>query len=347
MTILGRTVRREVVITLIIWLVLLVLACIGLATLRASTSRILHYIYYVNVSRGAKANVLYEEANKYAIRLLKDFEGLNEDSAAKVGIPSDSKDYLRSVQLFDEAMKYDPYPEFSTERIPHYEMLGQLYEASSEPQVDALLMYARASMARGNYEGAERQIHIALDRQSTATRSHVLLAQLRQLQDRTTEGLALLHDLSNMEPLDSKGYWVRANLYQATGEGQNALRDFEQAVVEAPDNIDYRKNFALALTAHKEDEKANRIMAEGLDLGGWQDPAYLHVYGEMLIRGSQYEEAVRILKQADKLGPNSGDIQWSLASAYHYSGQARQAASTLNRAIAIRPELQGRVFKDR
>ncbi len=343
MRLVARQSRREVIITLCIWAVLLLAAIVALVLLRQNTARIIEQIHYVNVNRVAKASVLYAEAEKHAAQVLDKAEQLNLESEKKVVVPAGDEHLKKAITLFNEATELDQRPEFAQERRVYYEMQGQVYDAAGNRE-QQLLSHARAFMTQSNYDDALSNIQSAQDLSTSSVESVTLLAQLYDIQERTTEALALLNDAETSLPLSPKAHWVRGALLHKTGGVSEAVGDFQAAVSGAPKNLTYRLDLAVATSNLGKAQEASDIMQEGLNHGGWLDAAYLHVYGDYLLQAGDFKEAIRVLEQADELAPYSGDVQWSLARAYHKDGQARRASAALRRATEVKPELQEKIF---
>lgn len=343
MKLVARQSRREVTITLCIWAVLMIAAIAALVLLQRSSARIIEQIHYVNVSRVAKANVLYAEAEKHATQVFERAEDLNAESEKKVLVPAGNVHYQKAVSLFDEAQKLDQRPEFDPDRRIYYEMQGQLYDAAGNTEKQ-LLSHARAFISRGDFLNALDNIREAQAITTGSVEPVLLLAQLRDEQGSSTEALAILQEAQTSITLTPEANWVLGALHLKAGDLESAITAFRTAVEGEPENLTYRRELAIALKIAGKPKEATEVLRIGLNHGAWLDAAYLHVYGEYLVDVGELNEAIRILKQADELAPYSGDVQWSLAKAYHKAGQARQSAATLRRATEIRPELQNQIF---
>jgi len=348
MRLVGTTSRKEVTITLGIWLVLLIGAIVGLLVLRSQATDIITRIYYVNVSSGQKAEVLYAEAEKNARALLKKYdahtqEGAQPKPAAATHIPPDDPQLKRCLTLFEEAMTVDGRPQFSPERTFYYELLGQVYEAAQNKPAE-LLARANALMSQGNTTDTLEYIARAQNAAPKSPEPLVLLAQVRLKQQDTAAAADAIHKIYESMTPTPDARWVQAELLTAEGKTSGAVAELEKAVAERPHDLRYRIDLGNAFERAGNLGNAIKVMAAGLGHGGWYDAHYLHVYGIYLMNTKDYAEAIRVLDQADQLAPYSGDIQLSLARAYNKAGKPRQAASALKRAAEIKPELQTQIL---
>ncbi len=343
MKLVGAHSRKELVITLSIWLALLACAIVALLLLQANALRIIDRINYVNVSRGQKAEVLYAEAEKNARKVLEESEVLNLESSRKVIIPAANKQLQTTLRLFDQAFQADIRPEFSSERTMYYELLGQVHDASGN-HLEELLAHSRAFISQSDTTDALSYIQQAREASATSPEPVLLLAQLYETNNQIPESLAVLDDLYSSYPLTAKARWVKARVLLKTQQVDDAIVELELAVKEDGKNLTYRQELGMALAVNGKMAEAAEVMQPGLAFGGWLDASYLHMYGNYLMEAADTQEAVRVLGQADALAPNSGDVQLSLAKAYHQAGKSRQAASALRRATEIKPELHDIIF---
>jgi tetratricopeptide (TPR) repeat protein len=344
MKLVGTHTRRELYITLGVWAVLLLGAISGLLLLRSQAVEIINRIHYVNVSRGSKAAALYAEAEKHARAVMRHYQKLNESSEKKAIVPASDKHLQQSLALYKQAMEIDPQPEFSAERTLAYEMLGQVYEASGN-KLGQLLADARALLTVGNKEDALDYIRQAQLANPAAPEPLVLLAQTRLNSNDLAGAKAAIDEVYTSSTITPKARWVKAAVLQNEGRPDLAAAELEKALQAEPHNLDYRLQLAQNQGAAGDKKAAAKTLQAGLADGGWLDPAYLHTYSGYLMELNDLDEAIRVLVQADQLAPYSGDVQFSLAKAYHKAGKTRQAASALRRATEVKPELQDKLLE--
>lgn len=341
----GNTNRRELLITLGVWGVLLVGAITGLLLLRAKAADIINHIYYVNVSRGSKATVLYAEAEKHARVVMTKFDALNAAAPQKVPVPQDDENLQQALALYEEAMYTDVQPIFSSERTTHYELLAQLHEASGNP-VQQRLAHARALFTAGDDATAMKYIQEARQVDPTAPEPLVLLAQASIRANDLPTAISAIDEVYTSATVTAEARQVKAEIVSRQGRSSEAVEEMQLALAESPKNLDYRLQLARHLMQIDAPAEAAKVMQDGLADGGWLDPAYLHRYGGYLNEIEDLDEAIRVLEQADRLAPYSGDVQFDLAKLYNKAGRKGQSASALRRATEINPELQDRLFED-
>lgn len=334
---------KEVTATLVIWGVLLVIACVALFFIRNNAIEIINHIHYVNVSRGDKARVLYAEAEKNARKGLQMTVAANEESDEKI-VPPKAKPFLeKSIALYDEALKVDARPEFSPERTYYYEMLGQVHDANNNRELE-LLAHARALLSQQNMTDAMENITEARTLAPQSPEPLLLLAQVQDMTNQTTSAQTSIAELMTSYTVTPKAYWFNGQMLNRQGKVAEAADSLEKAVEGEPRNLTFRRDLANVLASLQRYEQAITVLQNGLTDGGWLDAAYLHSYGIFLMRVNDLDEAIRVLNQADKLAPYSGDIQFTLAEAYHKDGKLRQQASALRRAFQAKPSLADKIF---
>ncbi len=341
----GNHNRRELLITFAIWGVLLCGAITGLFVLRAKAVDIINHIYYVNVTRGAKATVLYAEAEKNARAVMADFQRRNANSGELVPVPKDDEHLQRALALYEEAFEIDPQPIFSEQRTVHYEMLAQLHESAGD-SAGQRLAHAHALLTVGDEAAALSYLEQAREEEPESAEPLVLLARVHLRNDNVGAAAEILEQAFALAEVSAEARYVKADVAARQNDIETAINEMRLAVTESPENLDYRARLADFLARTQKFDEGQKIMQDGLAYGGWLDPAYLHRYASFLDNTNDLEEAIRVLEQADKLAPYSGDVQFQLARLYNKAGRKRQAASALRRATEVKPELQDRMFEE-
>lgn len=340
----GSTSRRELLITLAIWAALLLGAVVALFALRSRSVDIINNIYYVNVTRGSKAGVLYLEAEKYARKALAAYEDANRKSVEQVLLPADNPDLKRSLSLYEQAMTADARPVFSPERTKSYEIVAQLQESVGNTTAQ-LLAQAQALMTVGDTPDAVSAIEKARAASPASPEPLTLLAEVQLETGDRPAAQAALDELYTSSTVTPRARWIKGRLLMAENQYKEAVHELEQAIKAQPDSMDVRVDLARSQELAGDKKAAAKTMEQGLSDGGWMDPAYLHTYSGYLLDLNDIDEAVRVLVQADKLAPYSGDVQFSLAQAYNKAGKRAQAAAALRRATEVKPELQDHLLQ--
>jgi tetratricopeptide (TPR) repeat protein len=344
MKLVGTHTRRELQITLGVWAVLLGGAIAGLLMLRSHAVDIINHIHYVDVARGSKAAVLYAEAEKNARAVLQTYQDLNGKSPQKIQVPADDPYLKRSLALYAAALKIDPQPAFSPTRTIAYEMLAQVNEAAGN-EVGQLLANASALVSVNNQKDALQYIQRAREANPQSPEPLVLLAQVHLLNADIASAMQAIDDVFTSSTVTPTARAVQARILQAEGKPDLAAEQLQKALEADPQNLDFRLSLAENRAAAGDTAAAAKTLQGGLPDGGWLDAAYLHFYSGSLMDLNDLDEAIRVLEQADRLAPYSGDVQFSLAQAYHKAGKTRQAASALRRATEVKPELQDQLLK--
>ncbi len=343
MKLVGHHTSKELRVPLAVWGILMVMAIAGLLYLRSNALRIIENIHYVDVSRGDKALVLYAEAEKHARQVLEKAEEMNRLSGRKYVVPKNDENLVKSVELLNKALDVDLRDEFSPERTMYYELLGQVHDAAGN-RAEQLGAHTRAMMAQRDVADAADFIRVLREVEPQSPEPILLQAQLHLLSNDTSSALTALDELYTSYTVTPKARWVKGQLLTRVGDVENAAVEIRQAIEQRPENLTYRRDLANLLANKEKKAEAVEVLRGGMEHGAWYDAAYLHTYGNYLTDTGKLDEAIRVLKQADELAPYSGDVQWSLAKAYHEAGKPKLAASALRRATEIRPELHEQIF---
>ncbi len=129
----------------------------------------------------------------------------------------------------------------------------------------------------------------------------------------------------------------RGNRALMRGELEAAITAFRQAVEARPDNVEARRNLALALSRSGQVEAASGELEAAIELAG--DNAWLHYdLGNLYMEKGAAEKAVTALERAVALAPDLMPAQFNLASALIGLQRHAEAQQALRKVLEREPE---------
>lgn len=333
--------RKQLRTVLLLWAVLVSFTFLAVYILNRNALRILHWLEYVEASRYSKAMVLYREAEKHAVRALSDAPSKLKDSSAA---STEDKNLSTAVSLLERAIRMDPRPDLGSSKEPFFTLLGDLYGAAGNPELQ-FIAYGRAALARNDLAAAQQYSAEISDTKEVLSPDAIYFgAQVYRRAGQPERARALLANLVEQGSPPAGAFSLYAKILHDGRRFDEALTYYRAAVNASPRQVDFRKDLANFLVARGKRKEALNVYENGLE-SGWDDGNYLHLYGELLRIDGQYERAVDILRQAARIEPTSGDIELSLARAYEGLSKRRYAARHLQRAITLKPSLQRELLK--
>jgi tetratricopeptide (TPR) repeat protein len=136
----------------------------------------------------------------------------------------------------------------------------------------------------------------------------------------------------------------RAGYYQAlgtlaflAGKRNEYAQWFEKALQLDPQNHLAMNDYAYALAEDGRDlEKALRLVRRAIAIKS-NVGAYYDTHGWVLYKLGRYEEALRELRLAVQLAPDTHELRYHLAAVYAKLGQKDDALVELEKALALKP----------
>jgi len=330
--------RRQLTITLVIWAVLFTVAGLSLFILNRNAIRVVNWLAYVEAPRFSKVQVLYKEGEKHAALAMN---RLGHESGTSATLPMNDPDASRALELLRQAMKLDPRERYASAREMHYVLLGDLYGAVGQ-RAEQDAAYGAAALSRNDLVNAEQYARRALTTEAAPGGARLVLAHVLTRKGESQKEFSELKAAAATSDTAvlSAGY---GDILLNKGLAAEAAEQYQKAIQLDPADVNSRKNLANALMVLGKDEEATKVLEEGIQ-SGWDDGNYLHLYGELLLKLKKYALAEEVLEQATTVEVTSGDIQLSLARAYNLQGKKRYADRAMRRAIALKPELQGKLL---
>jgi tetratricopeptide (TPR) repeat protein len=224
--------------------------------------------------------------------------------------------------------------------------LGKIYVAAGETSPQATSIFGRLYEEHVEIPGLERQLILALDRNS----DHDSL-------------IDLCDEYLQSNPVDSAVRRIRARAYLATGQTRQAIDEYEDLLEEKPETDEVTADLALAYaSAERTDERAIALYKSGLRIAPQQDAlcralavAYAR-HGNIQEAIAQFRAALRIRKdcaeaviaQCDALVEADSDrnsLRWFLCELLINCGRFREAIDHLRLLYNRQPEERARILE--
>jgi uncharacterized protein (TIGR03790 family) len=167
-------------------------------------------------------------------------------------------------------------------------------------------------------------------------------ARARMQQGDRARGLGLLRDHIAANPDDVAALQLMALLLDSTKEREEAVRVYRAVLAARPDDIVASNNLAFVLA----DDPAHREEALGLARRAYErtrgEPTVADTYGWVLFQSGDTAQAIRVLQEAVRRGPNLADAHLHLALAHLKAGQTAEAGKEWAAALRLDAGLTGR-----
>jgi Tfp pilus assembly protein PilF len=194
-------------------------------------------------------------------------------------------------------------------------------------------------MAKQNYNKALYAYDNAWQRQQTANLAKRLFLAANNISSLDKAVEPLLSWLEN-NPDDSSTRIYLAVVYQSAKENDKAIKVYETALKQTPDNSTVLNNLAW-LYSLKGNPKAMQ-MAESAYRYSPENPGVLDTYGWILVQQGQVEKGQRLIKQALQIIPDNADIRFHYAASLLKSGNEAEGKKILQELLEQDKPFEGR-----
>ena len=126
----------------------------------------------------------------------------------------------------------------------------------------------------------------------------------------------------------------RASLEE--GARDQAVKEFTRAADLDPVNPMPHVGLGMVFVAERQDAQAEQAIRKAIELGGDDFRPYLQL-GQFYFTRARYADAVTAWEFVRKVTPDNVNVLRNLAAAYYFLGRHDEAASSLQRALEVRP----------
>jgi tetratricopeptide (TPR) repeat protein/tRNA A-37 threonylcarbamoyl transferase component Bud32 len=120
------------------------------------------------------------------------------------------------------------------------------------------------------------------------------------------------------------------------GARDDAVTEFKRAADLDPVNPMPHVGLSMVFAAQRQDAQAEQAVRKAIELGGDDFRPYLQL-GQFYFSRARYADAVTAWEFVRKVTPDNVNVLRNLAAAYYFLGRHDEAASSLQRALEVRP----------
>jgi tetratricopeptide (TPR) repeat protein len=240
--------------------------------------------------------------------------------------------YLRSLgdgqnaqsgEMLQAAIKeYETIAKLKPNDIETHLLLGQLYGFAHEP-----------AKAEAEFKAAQK-----IDPNS----EEVVLSIARLYTERgDLAGAAKVIEAVPEDDRSARMDFALAGIYDQLKQPKKAVKSYQAAVNEDPDNTDAKRGLASALTAAGEMDAAAKIYAQILG-NDPQDAQALIREADIQRQEGHYEQALATLKKAQGLVSDNPELSYNLALVYDALGRFDDSIRTLKQLLTATLPVDGK-----
>lgn len=197
--------------------------------------------------------------------------------------------------------------------------------------------FAEALWQRGKPTDAIAQLEEAVKLDGENGRHFIRLAEMQLTQGQVTPARRSIDQAIDLDPKSPEAWAVRGQVVQRQNQPHQAIADFNRALSIDPDNQAALLAIAELYLTHGQPQRALAHLQSLVDTypDGGEPTRALYLLGLANTALHRYADAVAALQAADRRAPNSPEVLARLAEALLMAGQADQAESSAQRALAI------------
>jgi serine/threonine-protein kinase len=140
----------------------------------------------------------------------------------------------------------------------------------------------------------------------------------------------------DLRPDLAAAHLAQARAFLEEGDRGEAVKGFRRAADLDPVNPMPHVGLGMAFAAERQDAQAEGEMRKAIELGGDDFRPYLQM-GQFYYSRTRYADAVAAWEFVRKVTPDNVTVLRNLSAAYYFLGRHDEAASSLQRALEVRP----------
>lgn len=149
--------------------------------------------------------------------------------------------------------------------------------------------------------------------------------------------VSLWRDVVNKAPRKARGYTNLGAALEKLGETENAIINYDQALMINPDEEMAHNNLGVALDKQGKLEEASVHFSQALRIKPHFALAHNNI-GEVLLKKGETEEAILHFSKALKLKPQFALVHYNFGNAMSKQGKLNEAISHYSEAIRLNPD---------
>jgi tetratricopeptide (TPR) repeat protein len=208
--------------------------------------------------------------------------------------------------------------------------------ATDPDNPDLLLLDASVNALMGKIADAEAGYRALVARFPQSELPVRLLMSLLNSDGRPEDARQVLDDALAVMPDQPNLLWIRASALEQEGKFEEAIAVYETIYANDTSSAVVANNLASLITTHRDDaESLTRAANIVRRLRGTDVPAFQDTYGWIAYRRGNLEEALEYLEPAASVLVEDPLAQYHLGMTYAALGRARDARTTLTRALEL------------
>jgi tetratricopeptide (TPR) repeat protein len=207
---------------------------------------------------------------------------------------------------------------FIQRRKPAHNLLAPLAERSADPYRGEVVLYYPKALPK-----AEDELYLAI-------------AQVRQ-QANLREGIARLAAAIEKYHPERADYYVElANAWRDSGQAEQSVPLYEEALRRQPQDLAALRNLAVCLLSLRQPARASDVLKRAVAAAP-EDAATWQVLGTALVETSQTADAISAFQKALDLDPELPEAHNSLGAIWLQNRNWERAETALREAIRLEP----------
>ena len=202
---------------------------------------------------------------------------------------------------------------------------------------EILELRGRINMARGDYDKAALYFEAAYDQKPSSNLVRDL-AHAYMSNRQYDKAIDLMSGWLEENNNDTLAEWLLADVYLLAENYEQSAEHYGRLLETNGDNIALLNNLSWSQMKLGQIDAARQTISRARQLAPL-DPNILDTEGQILLKANEFDEAIRALQKAADFAPQSLEIKFHLAKAYHETGDRDRAVSLLRE---IRED--GRIF---
>jgi tetratricopeptide (TPR) repeat protein len=215
---------------------------------------------------------------------------------------------------------------------------------AKEPKdADSMQLLAGLRATQGQFDEAEKLLRGIIALQPEKADAYLLLAQIYSQRQRGEDAVKILKEAMQRFPANQNVSLHAAIAFDSANELEEARALYEQVLARSPGNLVAANNLAALIADAWPEDRAKldraRQLAEKFRLSG--DPLLLDTLGWVLVRQTNFDDAVILLERSASTAPNNQQIQYHYGVALQGKGLKAKAKEALAKAVAGQPSYRG------
>ncbi len=258
------------------------------------------------------------------------------------------RNFKGAIEAFEQALERNPSDTFCVINIANsYQMMGKPDEAEKviigylkKGFNDSQLYHLLGTLAfnQKKYEEAIQYYTECLSLNPDSAASHNALAAIYILQDNLKSAQEHLEQAMAINPELSNLHYNLAQLFEKQGEIRKAIAAYLAELEHTPSHFKASFNLSRLYRLTGEVDNEEKYLKQTIELAPEFPLAYFYLARTYLNRGTNYEEAIRLVKKGLDLKPEPKELPFGyflLADLYNRLGQASLSLEYASKGQAL------------